>query len=55
MKNEFTKKQQTHIDKCQGRLKEIIIEEYRETNKIKQMPAYKAFMKQERQKEKAWV
>jgi len=54
LKNKFTKKQQKHIDKCQGRLKEIIAEEYREINKIKQMPTCKAFMEQERQKEKAW-
>lgn len=43
MKNEFTKKQQIHIDKCQGRLKDIIIEEYREMNKLKNSPMVKEF------------
>lgn len=52
MKSEFTKKQQATIDKCQGRLKEIMAEEYREMNKLKNSPMVKAFNKAIRQENK---
>lgn len=50
MKNEFTKRQQVTIDRCHGRLKDMIILEYREMNKLKNSNMVKEFNRAEKQR-----
>jgi hypothetical protein len=42
----FTKKQQQLIDRCQGRLKQTMIDSFIHIQQMKQMPEVKAYNKQ---------
>jgi hypothetical protein len=51
----FTKKQQERIDSCiDPKIKQTWIEHFTHIQELKQLPGYKAFMKSEREKEKAY-